>query len=59
MSKYQVKMSFTALLNVEAESESQAIEKAMDKAYYNYGLEVYEYGKFRIEEEVNAQTDKP
>jgi hypothetical protein len=54
MSKYQVKMSFTALLNVEAESESQAIEKAMDKAYYNYGLEVYEYGKFRIEEEANA-----
>jgi hypothetical protein len=50
MSKYQVKMSFTALLNVEAESESKAIERAMDKAYDNYGLEIYEYGDFRVEE---------
>ena len=53
MAKYEVEMTFTAWLNVEAHSKSEAIEKAMAKAHDNYGQEVYEYGTFRTKEEGN------
>ena len=50
MAKYEIEMTFTAWLNVEADSKSEAIEKAMNKAHDNYGSEVYEYATFTNKE---------
>lgn len=49
MSKpYEVNLTFTASLQVQAADEDEAIELAMEKAHANYGLEVYEFGSFTI-----------
>jgi hypothetical protein len=55
MSKYEVELTFTAYITVEGESESEAIENAIDKARDNYGSEVADFGEFKLtREEVNV-----
>ena len=55
MKRYEISLSFEASLSVEAESRTEAIEKAMEKARLDYGSEVADFGDFRLEEEeVNA-----
>ena len=52
MSKaYEVKLVFEASIKVEAESELEAIEKAIINAHKNYGAEVADYGSFQLERE--------
>lgn len=45
----EVKLTFTAYIQAEGDSVSEAIENAMEYARANYGNEVYEYGEFIVE----------
>jgi hypothetical protein len=60
VSKYEIALSFEAYLSVEGESESEAFEKAIEKARADYGSEVADFGEFRLinkeERENNAQV---
>jgi hypothetical protein len=48
VSKYEIVLSFEAYLSVEGESESEAFEKAIEKARADYGSEVADFGEFRL-----------
>lgn len=46
MANYQIDLDFHAVLSVEADTQEEAIEKAMEKARDNYGSEVADFGSF-------------
>lgn len=51
MRKYEITLQFEASIEVEGESDSDAIEKAIEKARLDYGSEVADFGEFRIKQE--------
>ena len=46
MALYEIELNFHASLMVEAKSESEAVENAIERARDNYGSEVADYGNF-------------
>lgn len=48
MPRYEIDLFFEASIIVDAQSESEAFESAIEKARVDYGSEVADFGEFRL-----------